>query len=140
MSVSPSTQPQVPARRSPDILLVDDNEQNLELLAAFLEEFEAGGGTVRTAKDGLEALKAIEAKAPDALLLDVMMPRMSGFQLCSKLKADAATKHIPVMMVTALNEVSAVERPVECGAVDFIRKPVNKVELVGRVKALLAHK
>jgi len=128
------------ANLTPDILLVDDNEQNLELLGAFLEEFEAAGGTVRTAKDGLEALKAIQAKAPDALLLDVMMPRMSGFQLCSKLKADPATKHIPVMMVTALNEISDVERAMECGADDFISKPVNKVELVGRVKALLAGK
>jgi len=137
---APSASQPPAANLTPDILLVDDNEQNLELLGAFLEEFETAGGTVRTAKDGLEALKAIQAKAPDALLLDVMMPRMSGFQLCSKLKADPATKHIPVMMVTALNEISDVERAMECGADDFISKPVNKVELVGRVKALLAGK
>jgi len=92
------------------------------------------------AKDGLEALREVEAKAPDLILLDVMMPRMSGFQFCSKLKGQPATKHIPIMMVTALNEVTDVERATECGADDFVSKPVNRIELLGRVRTLLARK
>ena len=121
----------------PSILLVDDNEQNLELLAAFMEEL---GGTVRTAPDGIEALKAVEAAKPDIMLVDIMMPRMSGYQLCKRIKAGAATKHIPVVMVTALNEVSDVEHAAECGADGFLSKPVNKADLIGRVRELLARK
>lgn len=122
-----------------DVLLVDDNEQNLELLSAFLEDFvEQCHGRLRTAADGLEAIKLIETKPPDLILLDVMMPRMSGFQLCSRLKQSATTKKIPVIMVTALNEVSDVERATDCGADDFLSKPVNKVELIARVRAVLA--
>jgi two-component system cell cycle response regulator len=117
------------------ILLVDDNEQNVELLEAYLEEL---GGTLRTARDGVEALEAVAAERPDLIVLDVMMPRMSGFQVCKKLKGDAATRSIRVLMVTALNEVSDVERATECGADDFLTKPVNKVELLGRIRALLA--
>ncbi|MCA3006132.1 MAG: PleD family two-component system response regulator [bacterium] len=125
---------------APDILLVDDNPQNLELLSAYLEDLTDSGGTIRMAKDGLEALREVEAKAPDLILLDVMMPRMSGFQFCSKLKGQPATKHIPIMMVTALNEVTDVERATECGADDFVSKPVNRIELLGRVRTLLARK
>ncbi len=121
----------------PSILLVDDNEQNLELLAAFMEEL---GGTVRTAPDGIEALKAVEAAKPDIMLVDIMMPRMSGYQLCKRIKAGAATKHITVVMVTALNEVSDVEHATECGADGFLSKPVNKADLIGRVRELLARK
>jgi two-component system, OmpR family, alkaline phosphatase synthesis response regulator PhoP len=116
------------------ILIVDDNAQNLELLHAYLEEL---GCTVRTAADGLEALASIEADQPDLVLLDVMMPRMSGFQACAKIKSNPATRDIPIIMVTALNEVGDVERAVESGADDFLTKPVNKLELLTRVKSLL---
>lgn len=116
------------------ILVVDDNAQNLELLHAYLEEL---GCTVRTATDGLEALASIESAQPDLVLLDVMMPRMSGFQACAKIKANPATRDIPIIMVTALNEVGDVERAVESGADDFLTKPVNKLELLTRVKSLL---
>ena len=116
------------------VLIVDDNEQNLELVQAYLEDL---GCQIRTARDGAEAIKLVEAEQPDVILLDVMMPRMSGFQACSRLKANPATKDIPIVMVTALNEVGDVERAVESGADDFLTKPVNKLELLTRVKSLL---
>lgn len=116
------------------ILVVDDHEQNLELIQAYLEDT---GCKVRTATDGVAALKIIEEQQPDLILLDVMMPRMSGFQLCTKIKSDPATRDIPVVMVTALSEVGDVERAVECGANDFLTKPVFKLELLTRAKSLL---
>lgn len=116
------------------VLLVDDNEQNLELLHAYLEELPCA---IRTARDGLEALAAVQAQRPNLVLLDVMMPRMSGFQVCARLKKDPATKDIPVVMVTALNEVGDVERAVESGADDFLTKPVNRLELLTRARSLI---
>ena len=116
------------------ILLVDDNVQNLELMQAYLEALPA---RIRTAPDGVEAAALIDEEMPDLILLDVMMPRMSGFELCQKLKSNPNTRDIVIIMVTALNEVGDFERAVECGTNDFITKPVNKLELVTRVKSLL---
>lgn len=116
------------------ILVVDDHEQNLELLQAYLEEI---GCRIRTASDGIQALAEIDAEQPDLIILDVMMPRMSGYQLCSKLKGDPGTRDIPVVMVTALSEVGDVEKAVESGADDFLTKPVYKLELVTRARSLL---
>ena len=119
---------------SASILLVDDNAQNLELMAAFLEELPC---TLQTASDGVEAIESIERMRPNLVILDVMMPRMSGFEVCQKIKSQPSTREIVVIMVTALNEVSDYERAVECGTNDFITKPVNKLELLTRVRTLL---
>ncbi len=119
------------------ILIVDDNAQNVELLQAYLESLPC---TIHTAFDGEQAIRFIEdaeQTTPDLILLDIMMPRMSGFEVCRKLKDDPATRSIPVMMVTALNELGDIERGVESGTDDFLTKPVNKLELITRVKSLL---
>ena len=116
------------------VLIVDDNQQNIELLAAFLEALPC---KIITATDGVEALDKVAREKPDLILLDIMMPRMSGFQVCRKLKSDLATRDIQILMVTALNELGDIEQASECGTDDFVSKPVNKFELLTRVKSLL---
>src|SRR6201996_422218 len=116
------------------VLIVDDNAQNVELLQAFLESLPV---KIVTASDGVEALEKVQQHNPDLILLDIMMPRMSGFQVCRKLKGDDQTKDIQVLMVTALNELGDIEQASECGTDDFVSKPVNKFELLTRVKSLL---
>jgi CheY-like chemotaxis protein len=116
------------------ILVVDDNEQNLELLVAYLEDVQC-----RTipAKDGIAALEIIKKSRPDLVLLDVMMPKMSGFEVCRRIKSNPATASLPVIMVTALNELGDIERALDSGTDDFLSKPVNKLELITRVKTML---
>jgi len=116
------------------ILIVDDNPQNRELLQAYLEVLPC---ETSTANDGEEALASVRKSQPDIILLDIMMPRMSGFEVCRHLKNDPATRDIPIIMVTALNEVADIERGVDSGTNDFLSKPFNKAELLTRVKSLL---
>lgn len=116
------------------ILVVDDNAQNLELLVAYLDGLDF---RVATATDGVEALEKVGRDSPDLILLDIMMPRMSGFEVCRKLKSDPRTRDVPIIMVTALTELADIERGVECGTDDFITKPVNRLELLTRVRSLL---
>jgi len=85
---------------------------------------------VHTASDGVEALAQVPRVKPDLILLDIMMPRMSGFEVCRRLKADPKTRDIPILMVTALNELGDIERGVESGTDDFLTKPINKLELL----------
>jgi CheY-like chemotaxis protein len=122
------------ANDKPLIVVVDDNQQNLELLQAYLEDIDC---VTAAAKDGQEALEVIKRKSPDLILLDVMMPKMSGFEVCKRLKNDPATSDIPVIMVTALNELGDIKRGIESGTDDFLSKPVNKLELLTRVKTML---
>jgi two-component system alkaline phosphatase synthesis response regulator PhoP len=120
--------------KTPVVLVVDDNQQNRELLQAYLEDMDC-----RTvpAKDGPEALKILAKNPPDLILLDVMMPRMSGFEVCRRIKNDPKTSNIPIIMVTALNEFGDIERGIDSGTDDFLSKPVNKLELLTRVKTML---
>ena len=116
------------------ILVVDDNAQNLELIVAYLDSL---GVQVDTAVDGVEALEKVQQADYNLILLDIMMPKMSGFEVCPKLKSDPRTRDIPVIMVTALNELTDIERAIASGTDDFVSKPVNRLELITRVRSLL---
>jgi len=120
--------------KTPTVLVVDDNQQNLELLQAYLEDVDC---QAVPARDGLEALEIIAKDPPDLVLLDVMMPKMSGFEVCKRIKNDPKTSDIPVIMVTALNEFGDIERAIDSGTDDFLSKPVNKLELLTRIKTML---
>ena len=116
------------------ILVVDDNDQNRELIVAYLADLAC---TVDEAADGPEALELAGKNDYHLILLDIMMPKMSGFEVCPKLKSDPKTRDIPVIMVTALNELTDIERAVASGTDDFVSKPVNRLELLTRVRSLL---
>ncbi len=131
---SEMNQVEMPDLTDASVLLVDDNVQNLELMQAYLEDLPC---RISTATDGVEAVELIEQDPPDLVLLDVMMPRMSGFEVCQKIKTTPHSRDIIVVMVTALHEVGDFERAVESGTDDFLTKPVNKLELLTRVRSLL---
>lgn len=123
--------------RQPTILIVDDNSTNVELLRSQLKPYPY---TVETAYDGEQALAKIEKNAPDLILLDLMMPRVSGFEICQRIKHDKNTQFIPIIVITALNEQTDKLRAIELGADDFLVKPTNKLELTTRIKSLLRMK
>ena len=116
------------------VLIADDNEPNRELLEVYLTDIDCD---IATAVDGKDTLDQVAKFHPDVILLDVMMPKLSGFEVCQRLKADPATSPIMVLMVTALGELGDIERAVESGTDDFLSKPVNRVELVKRVENML---
>jgi CheY-like chemotaxis protein/class 3 adenylate cyclase len=120
--------------RDGHVLVVDDTPQNVKLLADILR---ADGHRVSTAASGPEALAAIAADRPDLVLLDVMMPGMSGYEVCVRLRADDATSLLPVVFVTALDAVEERVKGIEAGADDFLTKPVNQAEVLARVRSLL---
>lgn len=126
--------PVAPSPAPPRILIADDNPQGVELLEAYLGgcEYE-----IRTAEDGEETMRQVVEWHPDLILLDIMMPRLSGFEVCKRLRAQPATRDIAILMITALDQHSDIERAVEAGTDDFVSKPINKSELLLRVRALL---
>jgi two-component system, OmpR family, alkaline phosphatase synthesis response regulator PhoP len=120
--------------RRPRVLIADDNEPNRELLEAYLADVDC---EIATAVDGADTLAQVTAFRPDMILLDVMMPKLSGFEVCQRLKGDSVTSPIMILMVTALGELGDIERAVEAGTDDFLSKPVNRIELVKRVENML---
>jgi putative two-component system response regulator len=121
-------------RSAGHVLAVDDQEQNLELLEELLT---AAGYRVSLARDGAQALRAVEIEQPDCILLDIMMPRLDGYEVCSRLKARSRTRFVPVLMLTALAEVADKVRALDAGADDFLNKPVRPEELLARTRALV---
>lgn len=116
------------------ILIADDNATNVELLEAYLSDVEC---EIAVAVDGQDTLSKVASFKPDLILLDVMMPKLSGFEVCKQLKGDPALRRIMILMVTALNELGDIERAVNAGTDDFLSKPVNKLELTKRVENML---
>src|SRR5215510_14454272 len=116
------------------ILVVDDTPRNVKLLADLLA---IKGYEVVTATSGREALGQVETERPDLVLLDVVMPEMSGYEVCRKIREIPETKMLPVVMVTALDPAEERIKGIEAGADDFLSKPINQAELLARVRSLL---
>jgi len=116
------------------ILIADDNPTNVELLEAYLSDLDC---EIMVATDGRDTLDKVATFQPDLILLDIMMPKLSGFEVCKKIREDPATREIMILMVTALNEPGDIERAVAAGCDDFLSKPVNKLELNKRVENML---
>ncbi len=116
------------------ILIADDHQRNRELLEAYLaeEDYE-----IVMANDGQQTLEVVSECLPDLILLDIMMPKLSGYEVCERLKNQDETRNIPILIVTALDEEGDIEKAVEAGCDDFLSKPVNSLELKTRVRSLL---
>lgn len=122
------------ASTAPRVLVVDDNQTNVELICMHLKPFQYN---IVKAYDGEQALEAVEKEHPDLILLDLMMPKLSGYEVCQRLKSDPRTALIPIIIVTALRELDDKIKAIEFGADDFLIKPFNKMELTTRIKSLL---
>jgi len=119
---------------SQTILVVDDQRENVEALSEYLE---AQDYQVLRAYDGVEALQCVETHHPDLMLLDVLMPKLNGFQVCRTLKFQEQTRMMPIVIITALNQVEDKIKGIEAGADDFLSKPFNFAEMLARVRSLL---
>lgn len=133
-SLSPLRSMQVTQSTKGDILIVDDTLDNLRLLSAMLTE---QGYEVRSVTNGSMALIGIQAQPPDLILLDISMPGMSGYQVCERLKSDPQTQEIPVIFISALNEVFDKVKAFSVGGVDFITKPFQIEEVLARIEVQL---
>ena len=116
------------------VLIVDDERKNRQLIEVMLGE---DGYQLLTASCGEDALAMIALSAPDLVLLDVMMPGMDGYQVAARIKADPATAHIPVVILTALGDRNSMAHGLSAGAVQYLTKPVTRAELSACVRALL---
>ena len=116
------------------VLTVDDQPENLELLAAILEE---EGYRIAAARDGVEALAEVARALPHAILLDLMMPRMDGLEVCRRLKSVRSTCFVPIILLTALTDVESKVRGLDAGADDFLNQPFQRAELLTRLRSLL---
>lgn len=125
------------AERQTSILVVDDNEMNRDVLSRRLER---QGYRVVTAEDGVLALEAVQAEAFDLVLLDIMMPRMNGYEVLEALKRDPLHKAIPVIVISAMDDLESVVRCIELGADDYLFKPFNPVLLRARINASLSRR
>jgi DNA-binding response OmpR family regulator len=115
-----------------NILVIDDNQENLKVVSTYLKEKKY---KIALALDGKSALKILETNKIDLILLDIMMPGMDGFEVCTVLKENKATKDIPVIFLTAKNETEDIVKGFELGGVDYIPKPFRKEELYARVNS-----
>jgi putative two-component system response regulator len=123
-----------PCQESPRILIVDDDERNLKLIEAMLRMH---AYDVIKALSGEDALSALRQADFDLILSDVMMPGMDGFELCRRIKQSSSMRMLPVIMLTALDDIESKVKAIECGADDFMNKPPNKMELFARIKSLV---
>ena len=117
------------------ILVVDDNEMNRDMLSRRLKRQQYN---VAVAEDGLQALQHVQSEQVDLILLDIMMPNMSGYEVLETLKQNPDTQHIPVIMISAVDELDSVVKCIELGAEDYLFKPFNPVLLRARVSASLS--
>ena len=116
------------------ILIADDNDANCELMDAYLAGLDC---ETEIAVDGQDTLDKAASFQPDLILLDIMMPKLNGFEVCEKIKSVPDSKRTMILMVTALNELGDIERALAAGTDDFLSKPVNKLELLKRVENML---
>jgi len=121
-------------RTPPRILVVDDNPSNVDILRARLSMH---GYEILTAADGEEALAAVHEHLPDLILLDVMMPKLDGIEVCRRIRADAALPFIPIVLVTAKSDPKDVVAALEAGGDEYLTKPVDQAALLARVKSML---
>lgn len=115
--------------RKPMVLIVDDTPANIDVLSSILTDY-----TVKVATNGTKALEVANRFIPDIILLDIMMPGMDGYEVCSRLKRDFRTEKIPVIFVTAMDEIADEKRGFDLGAVDYITKPVSAPIVLARIK------
>lgn len=118
----------------PKILIADDNQSGVVLLEAYLSEFEC---ETKVTSNGEETLNTINQWLPDIVLLDVMMPKLSGFDVCKAVRNRPETKDVGIIMVTALDEHSDIDKGIDAGTDDFLTKPIDQQELLIRIESLL---
>lgn len=116
------------------VLVVDDNEDSVNIL---LKTLQSAGYSVQLARDGIEAILMIRNEDPDLVLLDIMMPRMDGFEVCQAVKSNSKTKHIPIVIITGKTDINSKYRALKLGASDYVTKPIRPFETVRKVKTYL---